>query len=145
MTPYLLTTRSLPGWWIIFELISDVFHSIDYDVFLLFFQYEVKNDMNTIYWCKIFKAPKLRQKHHIIGFEPIIGANHTTLVHHMLLHECKLEPNVDLQKWDTFSKASGKACYSDMPVDWEKCLSPIVAWAVGSKGWLVFYLMKLFN
>ncbi|XP_017770957.1 PREDICTED: MOXD1 homolog 1 [Nicrophorus vespilloides] len=95
---------------------------------------EVKQDMNTMYWCKIFKAPTLNQKHHIIGYEPIIGANHSSYVHHMLLHECPVDPR-ELRKWEAYSREDGKACYSpEMPVGWEKCLSTVVAWAVGSKG-----------
>lgn len=90
--------------------------------------------MNTIYWCKIFKAPNLRRKHHVIGYEPILGVNHTSLVHHMLLHECVLDANEDMKKWEKYVTEDGRACYSDTPLEWEKCLQPIVAWAVGSEG-----------
>lgn len=90
--------------------------------------------MNTIYWCKIFKSPNLSRKHHVIGYEPILGANHTSLVHHMLLHECKLDANVDVRKWEKYASENGRACYSDTPIEWERCLTPIVAWAVGSEG-----------
>lgn len=76
----------------------------------------------------------LNQKHHIIGYEPILGPNHTALVHHMLLHECKFDSNDDIKKWNSYVTENGKACYYDAPIEWEKCLTPIVAWAVGSKG-----------
>nr|CAD7421522.1 unnamed protein product [Timema poppensis] len=30
-------------------------------------QFEIPENMNTLYWCKIFKVPPLRGKHHMIG------------------------------------------------------------------------------
>lgn len=93
------------------------------------------NDMNTIYWCKIFKAPTLQHKHHIVGYEPILGENHRSFIHHMILHECELPENEDLSKWDSYSKEAGRLCYGpSMAPEWEKCLPPLVAWAIGSKG-----------
>lgn len=90
--------------------------------------------MDTIYWCKIFKAPVLQKKHHIISFEPLIGKNHTKLVHHMLLHECKFDDTPNLKKWEAYARENGRPCYEDTAIDWEKCMTPVVAWAVGSKG-----------
>ncbi|KAF5296520.1 hypothetical protein FQR65_LT01510 [Abscondita terminalis] len=97
-------------------------------------QFEVKDD--TTYWCKIFKAPVLQQKHHIIGYEPLIGSNHTSFIHHMILHECEIQYNVpNIKKWEEYVKDSGRPCYGpEMPMDWEVCLTPLVAWAIGSKG-----------
>lgn len=90
--------------------------------------------MNTIYWCKIFKAPTLQHKHHIVGYEPLIGTNHSSFVHHMILHECELDGE-EFSKWEAFSKEPGRLCYgSNMAPEWEKCLTPLVAWAIGSKG-----------
>ncbi|XP_064213511.1 MOXD1 homolog 1 [Tribolium castaneum] len=97
------------------------------------FLYIISN-MNTVYWCKIFKAPTLQHKHHIVGYEPLIGPNHTTFVHHMILHECELDGE-DVHKWERFSKENGRLCYGpNMAPEWEKCLTPLVAWAIGSKG-----------
>lgn len=91
--------------------------------------------MNTMYWCKIFKAPTLQRKHHIIGYEPLIGDNHTQFVHHMLLHDCELDGSIDTRRWDDFAKQNGRPCYdADMPLEWERCFTPLAAWAVGSKG-----------
>lgn len=28
--------------------------------------------MDTLYWCKIFKAPILQDKHHIVGYEALL-------------------------------------------------------------------------
>lgn len=91
--------------------------------------------MNTIYWCKVFKGPILNSKQHIIGFEPIIGSNHENMVHHMIIHECELDYRKDdMEKWESYSKEKGRFCYNDMPSQWEKCLTPLVAWGIGSKG-----------
>ncbi|KAJ8966604.1 hypothetical protein NQ314_003434 [Rhamnusium bicolor] len=59
---------------------------------------------------------------------------HSTMVHHMIMHECELDKNANVLIWDNFAKEEGRMCYSDMPPEWEKCLTPLVAWAVGSKG-----------
>lgn len=92
--------------------------------------------MNTIYWCKVFKGPVLNSKQHITGFEPLIGDNHENMVHHMIMHECELDYNSeDFEKWDMFSKEKGRSCNNaQLPTLWEKCLTPLVAWGVGSKG-----------
>ncbi|XP_018561824.1 MOXD1 homolog 1 [Anoplophora glabripennis] len=107
-------------------------HSRNWDITLK--NFKVQNNMNTMYWCKVFKAPTLNDKHHIIGFEPIIGPKHSTMVHHMIVHECELDKTANPLIWDNFAKDDGRLCYSDMPTEWEKCLTPLVTWAVGSKG-----------
>lgn len=87
-----------------------------------------------MYWCKVFKAPTLNQEHHIVGFEPIIGYDHENMVHHMIMHECELNGSDNIAIWEKFSEEKGRLCYTNMPPEWEKCLTPLVAWAVGSKG-----------
>lgn len=32
----------------------------------------IDTSMDTLYWCKILKAPTLREKHHIIGYEALL-------------------------------------------------------------------------
>ncbi|KAK9887700.1 hypothetical protein WA026_000021 [Henosepilachna vigintioctopunctata] len=97
--------------------------------------FEVQPNMNTIYWCKVFKAPQLDRKHHIVGYEPLIGPNHTNFVHHMIVHECQLGPEGNTQRWEAFAQQSGQLCYGQqMPPEWDKCLTPLVAWAIGAKG-----------
>ncbi|XP_018333725.1 MOXD1 homolog 1 [Agrilus planipennis] len=96
--------------------------------------FEVKEE--TTYWCKVFKAPVLQQKHHVVSFEPLIGPNHTQHVHHMLLHECVIDYTIpSIEKWEKFATEIGRPCYAnEMPPEWERCLTPLVAWAVGSNG-----------
>ncbi|XP_075210219.1 MOXD1 homolog 1-like [Lycorma delicatula] len=91
--------------------------------------FAVPDNMDTYYWCKIFKVPPLGKKHHMIGYEPLLSPNSGLLVHHMLLYECV---GVPLEKYATHD---GSTCYAqNMPQDWDACLSPIVAWAIGSQG-----------
>ncbi|KAL1497332.1 hypothetical protein ABEB36_008314 [Hypothenemus hampei] len=103
-----------------------------WDVLLNNFQ--LQNNMDTLYWCKVFKAPTFNDKHHIIGYEPIIGPNHTTMLHHMIMHECELGEGANMAVWERYAKEEGRLCYTNMPLEWEKCLTPLVAWAIGSKG-----------
>ncbi|KAH1015716.1 hypothetical protein HUJ04_007058 [Dendroctonus ponderosae] len=106
--------------------------SRNWDVVLKNFQLE--SNMDTIYWCKVFKAPTFNDKHHITGFEPIIGENHTSMLHHMIMHECELGEGANMMIWEKFANEEGRLCYSNMPLEWEKCLTPLIAWAIGSKG-----------
>lgn len=52
----------------------------------------------------------------------------------MLLHECYLEDKENLHKWDSYAQENGRPCYEQEAMEWEKCLTPVVAWAIGSKG-----------
>lgn len=90
--------------------------------------------MTTLYWCKVFKAPTLNSKHHIIGFEPLIGEHYSSMVHHIVMHECELDDDEDLAIWEQFAKEDGKLCHSNRATLWDKCLTPLVSWAIGSKG-----------
>ncbi|XP_039286537.1 MOXD1 homolog 1-like [Nilaparvata lugens] len=91
--------------------------------------FAVPDNMDTYYWCKIFKVPPLGKKHHMIGYEPILSAGSGSLVHHMLLYEC-VGAHLEM-----YTRHEGSTCYvRNMPTDWDSCLSPVVAWAIGSKG-----------
>jgi len=99
---------------------------------------------HTHYWCKIYRAPDLDRKHHMIAIEPLIQSGHESYVHHMVLYECHIPG--DLMKEaegatsaDWFQRhvnQPGEACYSpNMPAEWSFCLATNAwAWAVGSDG-----------
>ncbi|XP_068081062.1 MOXD1 homolog 1 [Anabrus simplex] len=94
----------------------------------------VPDNMDTVYWCKIFKVPPLSDKHHMIGYEPVLQEGHERYVHHMLLYECAIPPHKTAQ-FDRYVAQEGESCYApNMPQDWDQCLTPVVAWAVGSQG-----------
>lgn len=49
----------------------------------------------------------------------------------MILYECDGGPD-DMEKYVTLK---GAQCYGNsMPEDWNKCVSPVVTWAMGSDG-----------
>jgi hypothetical protein len=97
---------------------------------------------HTHYWCKIFRAPPLDRKHHMIALEPLIQKGHEPYVHHMVLYECHI-PAADLAGGATSADwfehhvdQPGAPCYSpNMPAEWAFCLATNAwAWAVGSEG-----------
>ncbi|XP_008207690.1 MOXD1 homolog 1 [Nasonia vitripennis] len=93
-------------------------------------QFSVPNNSDTTYWCKIFKAPKLQRKHHMIGYTPLVEEANEGLVHHVILYECASDPILA-----EHSRMHGAHCYSPtMPVQWASCLQPVLAWARGSRG-----------
>lgn len=100
----------------------------------------IHESYDTIYWCKIFKGPDLIQKHHIIGFEPILTKDIVTkksTVHHMTLFECTeraFEKNTDdLEVW---TKSKGVVCNSNdsnifSAYNWDSCIRPVASWGIG--------------
>ncbi|KAI5638046.1 DOMON domain-containing protein [Phthorimaea operculella] len=103
----------------------------------------IPHDMATLFWCKIFKAPELSQKHHIVGYQPLIDSrpirngrpvlekNSQSPVHHMVLYECAEDPDKGL--WNEWAKGDG-VFGPNKPSEWAACVTPIAAWAIGSKG-----------
>ncbi|XP_071439423.1 MOXD1 homolog 1-like [Hetaerina americana] len=98
----------------------------------------IPGDMDTLYWCKIFKAPALKKKHHMIGYTPILQPGNERHVHHMLFYECTIPKQSTRTPEMIFERhvhQSGAACYSPrMPHEWETCITPVVAWGIGSQG-----------
>ncbi|KAF2361340.1 Copper type II ascorbate-dependent monooxygenase C-terminal [Trinorchestia longiramus] len=96
---------------------------------------EVKGDMATIYWCKLFRKPLLVQKNHIIKFEPIFSAGNERHVHHIVVSECTSDDPSVVATMEQLADSSGGQCYSNNMVHLLKaCSHVVVAWAVGSKG-----------
>ncbi|CAK9817540.1 MOXD1 homolog 1 [Anthophora quadrimaculata] len=93
----------------------------------------VSDNVDTTYWCKIFKAPH-KEKHHMIGYTPLVEKENEDLVHHIILYECASTLSI----LGHHARIVGASCYSPtMPREWESCLQPVLAWARGSAGeWL---------
>ena len=99
---------------------------------------------HTHYWCKIYRAPNLDQKHHMVAIEPLIQPGHESYVHHMVLYECHIPADLmeeagGATSADWFQRhveQPGEPCYSpNMPAEWSFCLATNAwAWAVGSEG-----------
>lgn len=94
------------------------------------------NDDHTHYWCNIFEAPQLEEKHHMIGFVPLIESGHESYVHHMVLYECHVPDDSTDHYFAHHVNGAGARCYSpNMPPEWSYCLATNTwAWAVGSEG-----------
>ena len=100
---------------------------------------------HTHYWCKIYRAPDLVTKHHMIALKPLIQPGHESYVHHMVLYECHIpgdlmkDAGAGASSADWFQRhvdQPGEPCYSpNMPAEWSFCLATNAwAWAVGSEG-----------
>lgn len=82
-------------------------------------------------------------KHHIVGYQPLIDSrpirngrpvlekNSLSPVHHMVMYECA--EDLDKQMWNDWAESDGE--FGPMrPREWASCVTPIAAWAMGSKG-----------
>ncbi|XP_022123223.2 MOXD1 homolog 1 [Pieris rapae] len=99
--------------------------------------------MATLFWCKVFKAPDLLKKHHIVGYQPLIDSrpirnkipviekDSLSPVHHMVLYECAGDH--DKRMWTEWAEGEGFFGPS-RPFELATCVTPIAAWAMGSKG-----------
>ncbi|XP_034251618.1 MOXD1 homolog 2 [Thrips palmi] len=89
------------------------------------------NTEDTLYWCKIFKLPDLRRKHHMIRYEPIHQAGNRAYLHHLVVYEC----SGDASQFEKHVTSRGEACYHPhMPNEFLSCHNVVVTWAVGSEG-----------
>ncbi|XP_023716021.1 MOXD1 homolog 1 isoform X2 [Cryptotermes secundus] len=110
-------------------------HTRHWDVTLQ--NFTIPDNMDTLYWCKIFKVPPMQKKHHMIGYEPVLQSGNEHYVHHMLLYECVAPHHFAStdSMFQRFVEHPGESCYSSaMPPEWDQCITPIVSWAVGSQG-----------
>ncbi|XP_012220915.1 MOXD1 homolog 1 [Linepithema humile] len=97
--------------------------------------FNITGDEHTIYWCKIFQiAPAFsHEKHHMIGYAPLVEKANEDLVHHMILYECSTDSILERH-----TRLAGAKCYSQtIPKEWNLCTRPVLTWIRGSKGeWL---------
>ncbi|XP_056620622.1 DBH-like monooxygenase protein 1 homolog [Triplophysa dalaica] len=85
-------------------------------------------DKETTYWCRIFKFPEMKRKHHVIRIEPLIQKGHENLVHHILLYQC----GSNLNKSEINREHE---CYHpNMPDSFFTCETILFAWAIGGEG-----------
>lgn len=94
-------------------------------------QVQLPNTEDTLYWCKIFKLPELRRKHHMVKYEPIHQAGNRAYLHHLVVYEC----SGDATLFEKHVGAKGEPCYQPhMPSEFLSCHNVVVTWAVGSEG-----------
>ncbi|XP_064082617.1 DBH-like monooxygenase protein 1 [Macrobrachium nipponense] len=97
---------------------------------------EVGEKNDTVYWCKIFKRPPLREKNHVISYEPVFNPEgNERYLHHMIVYECTdLSPELEVA-FEELSERPGHECYlQNMTQLIYTCNHVVVAWAVGSEG-----------
>ncbi|XP_012948539.2 putative DBH-like monooxygenase protein 2 isoform X1 [Anas acuta] len=97
----------------------------------IFFTYDLRLDNfavpveETKYACTFLPLPRVKQKHHIYKFEPVITPHNITLVHHILVYACGnasvLPSGID-------------DCYGANP-DFALCSQVVVGWAVGGESY----------
>ncbi|XP_050715576.1 uncharacterized protein LOC126998176 [Eriocheir sinensis] len=91
------------------------------------------DNLDTLYWCKIFKMPPTPVKSHMIGYVPVVQQENAEHVHHVLFYECYVpDSDTHFEKWVSWE---GTQCYSaNMPNSWNYCKSVVIAWGVGGEG-----------
>ncbi|CAH1233415.1 MOXD1 [Branchiostoma lanceolatum] len=85
---------------------------------------------DTTYWCRVFEMPTLASKHHIIKVAPITTPGNEALFHHVLIYECKANPNITILP----EEHPGHECQTpNMPIDWFGCYEGtlVASWAIG--------------
>ncbi|XP_062515545.1 DBH-like monooxygenase protein 1 homolog [Corticium candelabrum] len=85
----------------------------------------------TTYWCTPFKLPQLHDEVHMIRFEPVVQANHSELVHHIVIYSCHEGLTSHLNtSWECNDPLES------VPDSIRRCrgASQIAAWAVGGAG-----------
>ncbi|CAL4125626.1 unnamed protein product [Meganyctiphanes norvegica] len=96
---------------------------------------EINSETDTVYWCKLFKRPNLKQKHHIVKYEPVFSEGNSKFLQHMILYECtSLGAELDAV-FEEMSMEPGQECYqSKMAHLIYTCNHVVAAWARGSEG-----------
>ncbi|KAF8796056.1 DBH-like monooxygenase protein 1-like [Argiope bruennichi] len=85
----------------------------------------------TMYWCKIHKAPELSEKHHIVLVEPLIQKGNEAFVHHLLLYECV---GANRKEYEPHTDQYGHQCHrANMPDAMKKCEGVSLAWGIGGE------------
>ncbi|XP_011493800.1 PREDICTED: tyramine beta-hydroxylase [Ceratosolen solmsi marchali] len=96
-------------------------------------QYEVRAERvqvpnaETTYWCRVHKLPsKLKRKHHVLQFAPVIQQGNEHLVHHMEIFHCIGPANLEIPMYN------GPCDASTRPERTQVCKKVLAAWAMGA-------------
>ncbi|CAG7815998.1 unnamed protein product [Allacma fusca] len=99
------------------NIMTGVFIVLMFATFGQFMEFEfVVPKKKSNYHCKLLKFPKLHQKHHIIGYLPIIQPEYKHLIHHYTLLKCGVPPFVNKtpkEIFEPFLDHPGATCYTD--------------------------------
>ncbi|XP_039288853.1 dopamine beta-hydroxylase [Nilaparvata lugens] len=84
-------------------------------------------NLETTYWCHVVElSTKLKQKHHVIQFEPVIQKGNEPLVHHMEIFHCVTDAEEKIPLY------SGPCTAPNRPPATQVCKKVIAAWAMGA-------------
>ncbi|KAL1516807.1 hypothetical protein ABEB36_000660 [Hypothenemus hampei] len=90
-------------------------------------QVKVPN-LETTYWCKIFKLPEeFKKKHHVYQFEANIQSSSQGIVHHMEVFHCETEAGREIPLYD------GDCFDKQRPESTRVCKRVLAAWAMGAQ------------
>ncbi|XP_023701917.1 MOXD1 homolog 2 [Cryptotermes secundus] len=85
----------------------------------------------TLCWCKIFRLPYIRRKHHMVRYVPLREPVNRTHVHRVIVYECQGSE----AEFEVHAKERGQVCYqSPMPPIFFNCNNVVIAWGIGSEG-----------
>ncbi|GFG39853.1 hypothetical protein Cfor_08833, partial [Coptotermes formosanus] len=85
----------------------------------------------TFYWCKIFRLPDIRRKHHIVRYEPLHQPYiHRALMHRVIVYACQGNE----AQFEVHARDRGQVCYQpSMPSLFTNCNNVVIAWGIGSE------------
>ncbi|KAK4302315.1 hypothetical protein Pmani_025590 [Petrolisthes manimaculis] len=88
-----------------------------------------------MYWCKVFRRPQLREKNHVIRYEPIFTPGNQQHVHHIIVYECTDIEEGLKEEFEQLAAGQGHGCTETIMLKYIRtCNHVVVAWAVGSEG-----------
>ncbi|KAL0275472.1 UNVERIFIED_CONTAM: hypothetical protein PYX00_003309 [Menopon gallinae] len=84
-------------------------------------------DVETTYWCHVHELPEsLKNKHHVIQYEPVIQKGNEHIVHHMEVFHCETDVKEEIPNY------VGPCFAEDRPEKTKVCKRVIAAWAMGA-------------
>ncbi|XP_070555180.1 DBH-like monooxygenase protein 1 [Ptychodera flava] len=93
---------------------------------------ELRNPNISMHWhaedtyrCEVIKLPSLGGKHHMVKYEPIIGAESESELTYIKVKQC-LSYDID-DAWNGY----GYDCYGDVPANLSSCYSVFISWTRG--------------
>ncbi|KAJ9581420.1 hypothetical protein L9F63_023401, partial [Diploptera punctata] len=63
---------------------------------------------DNLYWCKIFRLPSMKRKHHVVRYEGLVSPNLRKYVSYMLVYECQGSAGAE---FETHVRGKGHVCY----------------------------------
>lgn len=87
---------------------------------------------HTLYWCTMIKLPEMPEKHHMIGYRPVLTPGSEKYVHHMMIYECHDEQD-SASKFHRHVNSGYECNTPNMPKDFRNCRGIIAAWGLGGE------------